>query len=77
MPVGGGAAAAGLPKPPVDIEASVVLDGVVGNEPSCQFIKKRQLGHGCFASAWKVEEVATGVTYAANQGAPAGHALLP
>ena len=66
MPIGGGGAAVGLPAPPRDGTEAAVMEGIVGNSPSCQYIKKRHLGQGSFGSAWKVEDVATGTPYAAK-----------
>lgn len=57
-----------LPQPPaVDaVEKSDPLEGILGTQPDCKYVKKKLLGQGSFGSAWRVEEKETGTIYAAK-----------
>jgi len=60
-----------LPVPPETLAGdngatNTQIDQLLGSDPSCKYIKRRHLGSGSFGSAWKVEESATGISYAAK-----------
>lgn len=58
----------GLPQPPATdgAENTDPLEGILGTQPDCKYVKKKLLGQGSFGSAWRVEEKGTGIIYAAK-----------
>ncbi|CBH10853.1 protein kinase, putative [Trypanosoma brucei gambiense DAL972] len=57
-----------LPVPPAEegTEKKDPLEGILGSRAECKYVKKKLLGQGSFGSAWRVEETATGLIFAAK-----------